>query len=349
MPSCSSATSSGRFALRHPGVEMTVLCHPSIEVAERVAEGELDVGVVTASGDIPGAEVLREEPLVWVAGLRAGAIEERRPLPLALSTASCPWRTVALSALAEAGVPWRLFMTSTHYSAIAPVVRAGQAVTVLPLAVVDPSRISAPSARRPACRRCPPSAWGCCAGPAAARPSPRRWPTRCGPASARARRPCATPPEAAAAARRRRRSRERISWPDLRCAPDPTCDNAAPRRMGHPVSHRRGDAAWPTTPRASASWPARRRCGPAGGFDPARAFRPAGRGRSSTATTELSGPVAEALSVSAVAMAAPTARNSRHRALRLGTGRHRRGRAAPRGARGKSVVPPWTTVNPTHE
>ena len=34
----------GRFALRHPGVELTVLCHPSVEVAERAFEvvSELD-------------------------------------------------------------------------------------------------------------------------------------------------------------------------------------------------------------------------------------------------------------------------------------------------------------------
>ncbi|WP_165359442.1 LysR family transcriptional regulator [Lichenibacterium minor] len=127
----------GRFALRHPGVELSVLCHPSIEVADRIRSGEVDVGIVTASDDIPGSEVLREEPLVWVAGLRAGPIEAQRPLPLALSTPSCAWRQVAIAALAEAGVATRMFMTSTHYSAIAPVVRAGQAVTVLPLAVVD--------------------------------------------------------------------------------------------------------------------------------------------------------------------------------------------------------------------
>ena len=129
----------GRFTLRHPGVELTVLCHPSVEVAERVHDGEVDVGIVTVSEDFPVTEVLREEPLVWVAGLRAGPIEAQRPLALALSTPSCAWRQCAIASLETAGIAMRLFMTSTHYSAIAPVVRAGQAVTVLPLAVVDPA------------------------------------------------------------------------------------------------------------------------------------------------------------------------------------------------------------------
>lgn len=142
----------GGFALRHPGVELSVLCHPSIEVAERLHAGEVDVGVVTVSDDIPGVEVLREEPLCWVAGLRAGAIEAQRPLPLALSTPPCRWRTVACEGLERAGIAHRHFMASSHYSAIAPVVRAGQAVTVLPQAVVDPAsqRVLGPESGLPA-------------------------------------------------------------------------------------------------------------------------------------------------------------------------------------------------------
>lgn len=141
----------GRFTLRHPGVELTVLCHPSMEVAERVHDGEVDVGIVTVSDDIAGTEVLREEPLVWVTGLRAGPIEAQRPMPLALSTPSCAWRQVAVASLEAADIATRFFMTSTHYSAIAPVVRAGQAVTVLPLAVVDlaTQRVLGPEAGLP--------------------------------------------------------------------------------------------------------------------------------------------------------------------------------------------------------
>lgn len=133
----------GRFALRHPGVELSVLCHPSVDIAERLRTGEVDVGVVTDSADIHGIEVLREEPLAWVAGLRAGPVEARRPLPLALSTPSCPWRSVAAAALDGAGIASRLFLMSTNYAAIVPVVRSGQAVTVLPQAVVDPAILRA--------------------------------------------------------------------------------------------------------------------------------------------------------------------------------------------------------------
>ncbi len=129
----------GRFTLRHPQVELSVLCQPSVDVAARVRTGEVDVGIVTDMPEITGIEILREEALHWVVGLRAGPVEEQRPLPLALSTPACAWRHVALMALDAAGIPSRVFLTSTNYAAIAPIVRAGQAVTVLPAAVVDPA------------------------------------------------------------------------------------------------------------------------------------------------------------------------------------------------------------------
>ena len=127
----------GRFTRRHPQVELSVLCHPSTDLAERVHLGEIDVGIVTDCAEIKGIEILREEPLDWVAGLRAGPIEEQRPLPLALATPSCAWRQVALAALKRAGIPSRLFLMSTNYAAIAPIVQAGLAMTVLPRAVVN--------------------------------------------------------------------------------------------------------------------------------------------------------------------------------------------------------------------
>ncbi len=127
----------GRFTTRYPQVEMSVVCHPSSDVAERVRSGEIDVGIVTDCAEIHGVEILREESLCWVAGLRAGPVEKQRPLPLALSTPSCAWRQMALDALEKAGIGSRMFLMSTNYAAIAPIVRSGQAVTVLPSVIVD--------------------------------------------------------------------------------------------------------------------------------------------------------------------------------------------------------------------
>ena len=127
----------GRFTQQHPCVELSIVCYPSVELAERIMTGEIDIAIVTDCERIKGLEIMREEPLRWVAGLRAGPIEERRPLPLALSTPTCAWRNAALSALNGAGIPFRIFLMSSNYAALAPIVQAGLALTVLPQAAVN--------------------------------------------------------------------------------------------------------------------------------------------------------------------------------------------------------------------
>ena len=141
-----------RFARAHPRVELSILCLTSLDLAERVQTGTVDVAVVTDCAEIRSIEIIREETLHWVAGLRAGPVEERRPLPLALSTPACAWRRVATNALAKAGIPAKVFMMSSNYAAIAPIVQAGQGLTVLPRASVNAAtqRVVGPESGLPA-------------------------------------------------------------------------------------------------------------------------------------------------------------------------------------------------------
>jgi DNA-binding transcriptional LysR family regulator len=120
-----------------------------------VLAGDVDVAVVTDCDRIRGLEVVREEALCWVAGLRAGPIEERRPLPLALSGPTCGWRRAALGGLEAMGVDARLLLVSNSYAGIAPLVSAGLALTVLPESVVrDGLRVVPPDAGLPALPPC---------------------------------------------------------------------------------------------------------------------------------------------------------------------------------------------------
>jgi DNA-binding transcriptional LysR family regulator len=129
----------GQFTRTHPLAELSIVCQPSVILAERIGSGEVDVAVVTDCHRIKGVEFLREEPLRWVAGARSGPVEDQRPLPLALSTPSCDWRQAALSVLEEAGVPSRIFAMSANFAAVAPIVQAGLALTVLPQSTVNPA------------------------------------------------------------------------------------------------------------------------------------------------------------------------------------------------------------------
>jgi DNA-binding transcriptional LysR family regulator len=124
-----------RFLARHPLVEVSVVCEASTMLAERVHARDLDLAVVTDCDDIRGVEVIREEPLVWIAGACA-RIDLEKPLPLALSGPTCHWRRSALAAIERAGLPSRILIASNNYAAIASIVQAGLAIAVLPLGAV---------------------------------------------------------------------------------------------------------------------------------------------------------------------------------------------------------------------
>jgi DNA-binding transcriptional LysR family regulator len=126
-----------RFTRQHPLVEISVVCDGSPQLDEQLRQGQLDIAVVTDCERIARVEILREEPLNWVAGPH-GSPHTERPLPLALGRPTCVWRQGALDSLSAECIDWRLVLTSNNYAAIAPVVQAGLAITVLPKSAFRP-------------------------------------------------------------------------------------------------------------------------------------------------------------------------------------------------------------------
>jgi DNA-binding transcriptional LysR family regulator len=126
-----------RFALTHPLVQVDVACQPSRELLGRLAENTIDVALVTVgcSGEPAASTVIHREPLVW-AGLKHGRAHERRPLPLAVSCSTCPWRMTALERLDRAGIRYRIAYTSEHYVGQLAAVLADLAVAPLPASVL---------------------------------------------------------------------------------------------------------------------------------------------------------------------------------------------------------------------
>jgi len=121
-----------RFNQRHPMVEISAVCEESVELGAQVRAGALDLALITDFDGTPGVEVVREEPLAWVASKRFKWNEDT-PLPLALGSPLCLWRRIAEDALRNAALPTRAIFFSKNYSAVSTVVRAGLAVTVLPV------------------------------------------------------------------------------------------------------------------------------------------------------------------------------------------------------------------------
>ena len=123
------------FARKHPFVEVSVICEGSLALAERIRGHELDIALVTDCAAIHNVEIVREEPLVWVAHPRF-AVVPNEPVPLALGAFTCQWRGMATAALEAADRDYRIVLTSNNYSAIEPMVRTRLAMTVLPRGAV---------------------------------------------------------------------------------------------------------------------------------------------------------------------------------------------------------------------
>jgi DNA-binding transcriptional LysR family regulator len=126
-----------RFNRRHPLVEVSVNCEASTDLAPQVAAGALDLALITDHDGLKGLELLREEPLVWVASERF-RVEEGTPIPLALGSTTCCWRRATEQALTAAPGLTRARVYSKNFSAIGTVLRAGLAATILPASLVGP-------------------------------------------------------------------------------------------------------------------------------------------------------------------------------------------------------------------
>jgi len=124
-----------RFNHVHRLVEITVVCENSVELASLVHAGALELALVTDFEGLPGFELIREEPLRWTASQRF-KVPQDEPIPLALGSQACIWRRVADEALEGQRHTVRNLFASKNYTAVLTVVRAGLAVTVLPVSMI---------------------------------------------------------------------------------------------------------------------------------------------------------------------------------------------------------------------
>jgi len=130
-----------RFAETHPRVHVEVACDISNTLRAQLADGTLDLALLTCSHGDEGGVVVLEEPLVWATSARHCA-HERTPVPLALFHQGCVYRRSAVEAMAALERPYRIAYTSMSMAGIMAAVRAGLAVSALPrFSLVEQLRI----------------------------------------------------------------------------------------------------------------------------------------------------------------------------------------------------------------
>ncbi|GLS16280.1 LysR family transcriptional regulator [Hydrogenophaga electricum] len=135
------------FAAQHPLARIEVLCAPSPRLRERLADGTLDMALVSVpvTGATAREPLLRREPLVWVASPSAEALQQQ-PLPLALSDPDVLDHQAACEGLERLGIAYRVAYASGSLTGLVAVARAGTAVAVLTRCAVPPDLLVLPEA-----------------------------------------------------------------------------------------------------------------------------------------------------------------------------------------------------------
>jgi DNA-binding transcriptional LysR family regulator len=143
-----------RFSRAYPGVELTVMCEPSCDLAERIQRDELDLAIVTDTETTRATETFRRERLLWVTSARHPTHTEQ-PLPMALGRPSCRWRHTALECLDKIGRPYRILYASGNAGAISAAVLSGLALSVFPESGLRPGmRVLTPAEGFPELQPC---------------------------------------------------------------------------------------------------------------------------------------------------------------------------------------------------
>lgn len=118
-----------RFAEDHPLVTVELICEQSTALVKTLAEGRLDLAIVTRLPDQP-LDVIRLERFVWVASPNHVAWQAD-PLPVAIFEPGCAARMNVLQALGDADRSYRCTYSSASLLGLIAVVQAGLAVAGL--------------------------------------------------------------------------------------------------------------------------------------------------------------------------------------------------------------------------
>jgi DNA-binding transcriptional LysR family regulator len=121
-----------RLSQSHPLVRVEVICKPSDELHELMAEGQVDLSVTTRNyGEtpIPG-KIIRLEPLVWVSSAKH-SVELEEPLPLAIYFNGGPFQKQAIAGLEALGRECRIAYASPNLTGLIATIESGLAVGII--------------------------------------------------------------------------------------------------------------------------------------------------------------------------------------------------------------------------
>ncbi|WP_254865954.1 LysR substrate-binding domain-containing protein [Pseudomonas fluorescens] len=90
---------------------------------------DLDLEVLLSGKVAVEAQILATLPMAWI-GRPGDTLKADKPVQLALLEAPCFFRTAAINALDDAGIPWEIAFTTPNVSGLWAAVNAGLGITV---------------------------------------------------------------------------------------------------------------------------------------------------------------------------------------------------------------------------
>lgn len=115
------------FADDYPRVNVRLVTSSTAQLKQQFADGHLDIILTTELTPGVGAELLREDPLVWY-GVAGSTVWKQRPLPIAYEK-DCTFRQIAISALDKANIAWDSPFGASDWRDYSAFVSADLAVT----------------------------------------------------------------------------------------------------------------------------------------------------------------------------------------------------------------------------
>jgi len=120
-----------------PSLRLTIVCEPSRRLSSLIAEGSIDIALLTEGEGIGGGMVLRRDEIVWATSARHN-VHQRNPVPLAVFHSGDVFRRSAVERLEEYGRHANIVLSSVSFAGINAALEAGIAVAVISRANVSP-------------------------------------------------------------------------------------------------------------------------------------------------------------------------------------------------------------------
>lgn len=121
----------------YPGLRIDIQVGRSRWLASALRRGDVDLMLDVSTHEDFHHVVLRTSPVVWIAGARFH-VQPGAPLPVVLVDSGCPFRAMAVDALAHQERPWRAAFQTSTLTGVRAALRAGLGVTPRTIEMLTP-------------------------------------------------------------------------------------------------------------------------------------------------------------------------------------------------------------------